>query len=84
MEGHRLETFGLEQYGRMSDNVSTLITRLSALCDNLNNLAIFRYSHYDWATPPTPPTGDAVCRTSYSRAWASRSWTSYGSLTPSQ
>jgi hypothetical protein len=48
VEGHRLETFGFEQYGRMSANIATLITRLSALCDN--NLGIFRYSHYDWAT----------------------------------
>jgi hypothetical protein len=48
VEGHRLETFGLEQYGRMSDNVSTLITRLSALCEN--GLGISRYGHYDWAT----------------------------------
>ncbi len=48
VEGHRLETFGLEQYGRMSDNISTLITRLSAQCEN--GLGISRYGHYDWAT----------------------------------
>ena len=43
-----METFGFEQYGRMSANIATLITRLSALCEN--DLGISRYSHYDWAT----------------------------------
>ena len=47
-DGYRLEVLGFEQYGRMSDSIKNLISRLSGLCKD--GLGISRYTPYDWAT----------------------------------